>query len=184
MIISPYRPTDPNNSTARDRLMTTADQLFYSGGVRATGIDRIIAESGVAKMSFYRHFPSKSDLVVSFLADRHLRWMAWFSHAMERHGVAQDLGAIADALQEWFQDPGFRGCAFINVLAEFPEAEAREHREAVAHKVALQHEIERYCSPATAAKVMILIEGSIVRAQMGFGAEAVAALRDMLKLIS
>src|SRR6218665_2250806 len=69
---------DTTDLPARDRILVTAHQLFYRDGIRATGIDRIIAESGVAKLTFYRHFPSKDDLVLAFLDYRHDRWLAWF----------------------------------------------------------------------------------------------------------
>ena len=99
-------------SSARDRILRAAHDLFYRDGVRATGIDRVIAESGVAKLTFYRHFPSKNDLIRAYLDYRHRRWMAWFSDALARHGGGAD--AIVVAVGEWLRDPGYRGCAFIN----------------------------------------------------------------------
>ncbi|MBN1006871.1 TetR/AcrR family transcriptional regulator [Amphritea sp. ZJ14W] len=101
---------------ARDRILTSAHDLFYLYGIRATGIDRIIAESGVAKVTFYRHFPSKNDLIRAFLEYRHQRWISWFKGALERHG--QDIHAIVPALAEWFHSEQFRGCAFINSVGE------------------------------------------------------------------
>ena len=73
--------------SARDRILGTAHDLFYRDGIRATGIDRLIAESGVTKVTFYRHFPSKNDLVRAFLDLRHARWMAWFVDALGRRGA-------------------------------------------------------------------------------------------------
>jgi AcrR family transcriptional regulator len=162
-------PTD-RSLPARERILATASRLFYQDGVRASGIDRIIAESGVAKMSFYRHFPSKADLVRAFLAARHQSWMAWFSAAVERRVEQQGLAAIAGALGEWFAQPDFRGCAFINMVAET----GRDFPTAIEHKRDLSAFVEalaaRLSLPAprrTAAKAMIIIEGMIVRAQMG-----------------
>ena len=68
---------------ARDRLLHTAHALFYRDGIRATGIDRVIAESGVTKVTFYRHFPSKNDLICAYLEYRHTGWMAWFGDALQ-----------------------------------------------------------------------------------------------------
>jgi AcrR family transcriptional regulator len=156
--------------SARDRILATALRLFYRDGIRATGIDKIIAESGVAKMSFYRHFPSKADLVRAFLAARHDYWMGWFTAAVERRFAAEGLAAIAGAMSEWFAETDFRGCAFINTVAE----SGAEFPAAVEHKRALEAYIrglaERLSLPSPAiiaAKAMILIEGMIVRAQMG-----------------
>ena len=72
-------------SDARQRILETADRLFYAEGVRAVGIDRIIAESGVAKVTLYAHFPSKDDLILAVLQYREERFMALFAEAMERH---------------------------------------------------------------------------------------------------
>ena len=73
---------------ARERILRKAHDLFYAEGLRATGIDRVIAEAGVTKVTFYRHFPSKNDLILTYLNLRHERWMKWFTEALERHGGA------------------------------------------------------------------------------------------------
>src|SRR3954466_2513091 len=93
----------------RQRILHTAHDLFYRDGIRATGIDRVIAESGVAKVTFYRQFASKDDLILAFLEYRHERWMTWFTQALARHGGR--TSAIAPALAEWFSGPDYRGCA-------------------------------------------------------------------------
>ncbi len=108
---------------ARDRLLHTAHALFYRDGIRATGIDRVIAESGVTKVTFYRHFPSKNDLICAYLEYRHTGWMAWFGDALQRHAHALPAGtdrtrALAPALAEWLGSERFRGCAFINSVSE------------------------------------------------------------------
>lgn len=162
-------PTD-RSLPARERILVTASRLFYQEGLRATGIDRIIAESGVAKMSFYRHFPSKADLIRAFLEARHKAWMGWFAEAVEKRLDSQGFAALSGALGEWFGQPDFRGCAFINTVAEtgrdFPLA-IDHKRELAAFVEALAQRL-RLSSPALiAAKAMIVIEGMIVRAQMG-----------------
>lgn len=100
----------PVTPSARDRILETAQRLFYRYGIRAAGVDRIIAESGVAKMSFYRHFPSKKDLVVAFLERRHRFWMDWFTRRVQElaeNRTSPGLAVLADALQEWFSEPDF-----------------------------------------------------------------------------
>jgi len=156
--------------SAKDRILSTALRLFYSDGLRATGIDKIIAESGVAKMSFYRHFPSKNDLIRAFLQARHEIWMAKFRTAVERLFARDGFTAIAHALSEWFAESDFRGCAFINTVAET----GSEFSQPVEHKRDLEAYVrelaERLSLPSpdrVAAKAMIVIEGAIVRAQMG-----------------
>ena len=87
---------DLSQLPARERILVTAHALFYRDGIRATGVDRLIAESGVAKLTFYRHFPSKDDLVRAFLDYRHERWMAWLVDALGRHGARPGGGRDLD----------------------------------------------------------------------------------------
>lgn len=155
------------NAPARERILLTAHELFYREGIRATGIDRVITESGVAKVTFYRHFPSKSDLICAFLEHRHRRWMEWFVDALGRHGA--DMSALSQALAEWFNAPGFRGCAFINSVAELghvlPEVReiSRRHKEDVAAAIAgLLPPSRRRLHDAQA--VCVAMDGAIVRA--------------------
>src|SRR5260370_36006031 len=106
------------------RILVTAHTLFYRDGIRATGIDRVIAESGVAKNTFYRYYPAKNDLIVAFLEYRHRNWMTWFEDAVQRHGANAE--ALVPALAEGFESDGYRGWAFINaegaVGGTLPEA--------------------------------------------------------------
>jgi AcrR family transcriptional regulator len=179
-------------ASARDRILDTARRLFYRDGLRATGIDRIVAESGVAKMSLYRHFPSKDDLISAFLDWRHDHWTTWFRAAVEtRLACGAGLPAVADALGEWFEQDDFRGCAFINAVAESGAADDPRHRaQAVSHKRAL----ERYLADVAvrlglaapervAQEAMLCVEGMIVRAQMGNDPHIVDTGRRLLARI-
>jgi AcrR family transcriptional regulator len=178
--------------SARDRILDTAKRLFYRDGFRATGIDRIIAESGVAKMSLYRHFASKDDLIAAFLDWRHEHWMSWFTAALDtRLARGEGLAAVADVLGEWFGQDDFRGCAFINAVAETGATiEPRHFDQAVRHK----RDLERYlagvaarlglAAPAQAAEeAMVCVEGMIVRAQMRPDPRIVDAGRRLLARI-
>jgi AcrR family transcriptional regulator len=182
---------DLSQLPARERILVTAHALFYRDGIRATGVDRLIAESGVAKLTFYRHFPSKDDLVRAFLDYRHERWMAWLVDALGRHGARPGggLAPLVAALAEWFADPAFRGCAFINAVAEvggsLPDAVAiaRRHKQEMTDVLAdllptgpHQHE--------AAHAVAVAVDGAIVQAQMAGGAAALAALKQLLALPS
>lgn len=100
--------------------MRTALQLFYSDGVRAVGIDRLIAEADVAKASFYAHFKSKQDLVVAYLEAWSNGWMSWMTDRVRAAGggSTEGVGGLFDGLEALFKDPEYRGCAFANALAE------------------------------------------------------------------
>ena len=124
----------PVKPAARERILLTAHALFYRDGIRATGVDRVIAESGVTKVTFYRHFPSKNHLVQAYLDYRHARWMAWFAEALGRHGgerSGRGLDALVPALAEWLHDEHYRGCAFINSVGELGGALPEDLEEAL-----------------------------------------------------
>lgn len=158
--------------TARDRILTTAHDLFYRDGIRATGIDRIIKESGVTKVTFYRHYPSKDDLIRAYLEYRHTYWMTWFAEAVERHRLATDdvQVVILDVLGEWFDSQVFRGCAFINAAVEF-DADLPGLREIIQrHKAemaqALVAQLRGTVLEGKALAVALAIDGAIVLAQI------------------
>lgn len=178
----PRRP-----SAARERILRTAHDLFYRDGIRATGIDRVIAEAQVTKVTFYRHFRSKDQLIREFLEYRHQRWMSWFVDALARHGARPS--AIAEALQEWVQKPEFRGCAFINVVAEMPDGGSQIATIARNHKEDMRRAIEQVLPPSPrraqiASSLSLAFDGAIVRAQMdGTDEHAVAGLKEVARAL-
>jgi len=180
-------PVSPSLS-ARQRILLTAHDLFYREGIRATGIDRVIAESAVAKVTFYRHFPSKNDLIREFLEYRHERWMNWFSDALQRHGG--DIEALVPSLSEWFKHEDFRGCAFINSVGELggtlPEVVEITQR----HKQEMTDVIAGLLPPSRwrkrdAQDLALLVDGAIIRAQIEQNADvALTSLSRLLKALS
>jgi AcrR family transcriptional regulator len=166
-------PGEFSKHPARERILLTAHDLFYRDGIRATGIDKIIAEAGVTKVTFYRHFPSKNDLIRAFLEYRHRRWMDWFVDALQRHGAKPGSGLtpLVAVLEEWFRNPVYRGCAFINSVAELGGALPEVVEISLSHKqdmvktiAALLPDNESGMRVANAAA--IAIDGAIVRAQL------------------
>lgn len=160
--------SSPQTPGPRKRILLVAHELFYKEGIRATGIDRVIAESGVAKATFYRHFPSKADLIHEFLEFRHQRWMSWFTDALQRHG--DGIKALSPVMSEWFNDPGFRGCAFINSVAELggsmPEVIeiTRIHKQEMADVIASLLPSSRH-RKRDAQILALAVDGAIIRAQ-------------------
>lgn len=161
-------------ASARDRILTAAQRLFYQQGIRATGVDRVIAEAGVTKVTFYRHFPAKNQLIAAALEQRHQRWMQGFQQALAQTPLLRD--ALPAALKSWLSEADFRGCAFINASAELgdslPEVSAliRQHKQEMADAIAFR------LAPTARGKtgqIMLLAEGAIVRAQRGEEPEAV-----------
>jgi len=174
---------------ARERILLTAHDLFYREGIRATGIDRVIAEAGVTKVTFYRHFPSKNALICAFLEYRHQRWMAWFIATLQRHGGAspgKGLDALVPTLAEWFLDENFRGCAFINSVGELGGTLSEVVRIARRHKQEMTAVIATLLPPSTQRKrdtqaVAMAVDGAIVRAQ--FDETPDAALKALSRIL-
>lgn len=172
-------PTDPSGLdtavSARERIVRAAHDLFYGDGIRATGIDRIIASAGVTKVTFYRHFPSKNDLIVAYLDHRHALWMQWFRQALERHRDAASVHPwqpLADAMAEWLGSPSFRGCAFLNAVVELEGALPVVADLTRRHKADMTHVLEDLW-PGTAEQkrsqaelAALVVDGAILRAQM------------------
>jgi AcrR family transcriptional regulator len=167
------------------RILRTAHDLFYREGIRATGIDRVIAASGVAKKTFYRYFPSKDDLIVAFLEFRHQYWMLWFCDALERHGGTLD--ALAPTLAEWFGDEAYRGCAFINSVVEvggtLPQAVeiARNHKRDMTAAIRKLMPAASRSAKADAQALALAVDGAIVAAQ--FADSPADALKSLARLV-
>jgi AcrR family transcriptional regulator len=127
----------PPPKTGRERLVAAAIELFYRHGFAAVGIDQIIAQAGVTKTTFYKHFESKDDLMVAAVKRRD-EWesVAWDRAIRKIAGKdpARQLLAFFDVLDIWFNEPEFRGCMFMNAAAEFPNPNDPVHQAAVAHK--------------------------------------------------
>jgi len=175
------RPAAP----AAERILLSAHELFYRRGIRATGIDLIIAHAGVSKLTFYRHFVSKEALVLAFLDYRHERWMAWFREALRRHGGTPT--AIVEALDEWSSREDFRGCAFINTAGELAGESAEALERVRRHKTEVLAELQALLpagqrTEAEYARALALaLDGAIVQIQCGQDRSAVlAGLRSIV----
>jgi len=178
--------------TARYRILETAYELFSRHGTRAVGVDRIIAECGIAKMTLYRNFPSKDDLIMAFLEQREERWTrAWLQAEAERRGgtPAERLLAIFDTFGDWFARPDFEGCSFINVMLEVVDVDSPVRQATVRHLAAIRDFVRRLAEEAGiqdpdgfARQWHILMKGCIVSAAEG-DLEAAARARQLGALL-
>ena len=181
-------------SEARQRILETADRLFYQEGTRAVGIDRIIAEAGVAKMSLYNHFPSKDDLILAALKYREGGVLEFFRSSMARHAkkAKNPLQAFFAALKDFFESPDFRGCPFQNAAVELadpshPGSEfVRGHKQRFSEFLrGLVEETVGKAGSKFAPVVSVLVEGAIVTAVIQGNADAADMACDAaLKLTS
>lgn len=182
------------NKSARERLIDAAEQLFNAEGIRSAGIDRIIAEAGVAKMTLYNHFPSKDDLILAVLQHREQQINEMFETSIDKYvrkGVTK-LEAFFDALRDWFKSSGFRGCSFINAAIELADARHPASKFASQHKKRLQSMIRGLVVESAGDEaadmvpaIHILAEGAIVTAVLqGSHKPAETAKKAAIALIS
>ena len=169
--------TAPGRLSARERILDTAYELFSRHGTRAVGVDRIISECGIAKMTLYRNFPSKDELILAFLERRDELWTrAWLQAESQRRGSspAQRLLAIFDTFEGWFHREDFEGCSFINVMLEVVEPDSPVRQATIRHLEAIRGFVRSLAEEAGiqdtdgfARQWHILMKGSIVSAEEG-----------------
>ncbi|MDF1586735.1 TetR/AcrR family transcriptional regulator [Marinimicrococcus flavescens] len=177
----------------RDELVDAALRLFYTGGFNATGIDKILAEAGVAKMTLYKHFRSKDELILAALQRRDEQFRGWLTGEMEKASPdpRERLLAMFDALEDWFRGRafkglGFSGCAFIHAAGEFGAQDHPAHRAAAEHKRLIVAYLGRLCAQAgardpeqLAEQLALLKEGAIVTAHVRGMPEAAGIAKKM-----
>jgi AcrR family transcriptional regulator len=124
-----------DRSPARSRLLRTASRLFYAEGLHSVGIDRIVAEAQVTRATLYRHFPGKDQLVVAYLSEVDKAVRAQVAGAAARSKSPADaVRAVGESIAADIRTPGFRGCAFLNAAAEYPEPTHPVHRTVLLHR--------------------------------------------------
>lgn len=178
---------DPVASAARRRLLDTATRLFYAEGIRAVGIDRIIAEAGVAKATFYNHFPSKDDLVLAYIEEQDRLGRAAVA-ALPKQSPRDMIAAIMGRISEAVVAGGWRGCPFLNAAAEYPDPkspvrQAIDARRAWYHG-ALRELLEADGDPApsvTASLLTALSDGLLEAAYLDDPADVPALVGEALE---
>lgn len=177
----------------RERLIEAATELFYAEGLRAVSVDRVIERAGTTKVTFYRHFKSKDDLVVAHLERRAQQEREGIGAAVEHADGDPDrtFQLIAGALGTMACEPGFRGCPFINAAAEYPDPESTVRRTVDQHRTWCKDTFEQIVEPlhlpdpsGIAADLMLLRDGAMVAGYLD-GEEQLAAsfLRSSRALI-
>ncbi len=159
----------------RQRILRTARELFYREGVRAIGVDRIVAESGVAKTSLYRWFPSKDDLITAFLEAEEAASWAWWDGNAERtkDSPREQLRLQLSSIEKHITHPQYRGCAFDNVCTEFADehhparAVARRFKEETVRRlVELARALGSRNPEVLGSQLALLVDGAYGSAQV------------------
>ena len=174
-----------DDQEVRERLLTAAGRLYYARGIQTVGMDDIRAESGVPLKRLYQCFPSKDRLVEAYLIRRDEQWLAALAAREERsRQPRQRVLAVFSFLAEWFAEPGFRGCAFINAAAELGGVSARVAGISRQHKRKLRRYLAGLAASAgaadpaaLAAELLLLMDGAIVAATTGATAQPAAHAR-------
>ncbi|SHL69820.1 TetR/AcrR family transcriptional regulator [Roseibium suaedae] len=161
----------------RDELVRKALTVFYRDGFHATGMDTLVLETGISKTTMFKHFRTKEELILAVLRLRDENFRNWLMRRIAdlSPSPAGQLIAVFDALGEWFAEPDFRGCMFIKAAGEYPEAGHPIHAQSAEHKRLLKKDLEAMARAAGATdpgllarQLLILKEGAIVAAHMGF----------------
>ncbi len=174
--------------SGRERIGRAAYDLFSRGGTQSVGVDAVIARAGAAKMTLYRNYPSKDDLIIDFLQRRERIWThEWLrAQALERGSTAgEQLLAIFDVFGDWFAGPGFDGCAFLTTMVEVKDIDSPVRRASVEHLANIRAFITELADragiedpDAFARQWHILMKGSIMAAHEG-DVDAAARAREL-----
>lgn len=164
-----------NADTAKERVLNAATELFCHHGFAATGVDTIAQHAGTAKSTLYAHFRSKENLIDAVLEREGTAWRNWFFSRLGSISGTPDrkLHAVFDILQEWFEDPEFYGCPFINAIGEATSGNENLRTAAKVHKShtnlwikAQAMELGHKDPDALVREMTVLIDGAIVAAQV------------------
>lgn len=178
------RGAESTQRRAGDRIFEVASDLFRSQGIRAVGVETIVKTAGVAKISLYRSFASKDDLIVAYLKQLNETYWATVDEHLARHeqDPRSQLRAYMAFISESATTPGYRGCPFINYSAEFPDPSHPGHRVAEANRIEMRRRLVEWCKAMKAAHpakladgLLLLIDGAYASSQTLGGPKGPAA---------
>jgi AcrR family transcriptional regulator len=179
-------------SPLRDKILDVATDLFQTRGINSTGVDTIVAVAGTTKMTLYKYFKSKEDLILEVLQKGHQDFQSWLNDKLNKNSKqpAEKLQKLFDFVEEWVTSPDFRGMAFIKASAEFPNEESAVHKLSADHAKEFRAYIANLASQAgiadtegLALQLSLLIEGAMQAEQMKRGSGAVKYAKKAAKIL-
>lgn len=187
-----FGDSTPSEST-RDRIVGYAQELFFSQGYQAIGLDQILREAGLSKATFYNHFESRDALIEEAIKRSDQQISERFT-AMVRERAGWDpkaaLLAMFDVLDDWFNDPDFCGCQFLAACMAFPNPNDPIHRAASAHYLASIQEVDQIArsagiqnADAFAKRWVLLIEGAVAHQAITGDDQAVGIAKQIAELL-
>ncbi|MEU9265014.1 TetR/AcrR family transcriptional regulator [Streptomyces sp. NPDC048251] len=178
-----------DSATAREQALDAAEKLFYGRGVQSVGMDDLRGASGVSLKRLYQLFPAKEQLVEAYLERRDVRWRGLLAESVTRREDPRErILAVFDWLAEWFGEPDFRGCAWINAYGELGATSERVARQVRAHKQAFREYLgglvaDAGLPDALTGPLFLLAEGAMVTAGISGGAAPAAEAREAARLL-
>ena len=170
-------------STLREKILHVATDLFQTRGINSTGVDTIVAVAGTTKMTLYKYFKSKEDLILEVLQKGHQDFQTWLNDNLNRSSKqpAEKIQRLFDFVEEWVTSSDFRGMAFIKASAEFPNEESAVHKLSADHS----KEFRNYIADADglSLQLSLLIEGAMQAEQMKRGSGAVKYAKKAAKIL-
>lgn len=172
----------------RQKLFAGADTLFYEQGVRATSVDAVAEEAGITKVTLYSHFASKDELVAAYLEERDRRWRESLEEVLSAYADPKDrLLAVFEAYWEWVAAGDFRGCAFVNCAAEFPDPAHPVRSVIRRHKAGVRGRLRDLAAEAgveepdsLAEQLFVVFEGAYVTAALEGDEQLFARVRSLV----
>jgi len=183
-VAAPARAGTARGALTRERIVEAAADLFYAHGLRAVSADKIIERAGITKVTFYRHFPSKDDLIVAYL-ERRAAWErgAVLGASEAAHGnVDETIRLVSEGIGREACTPGFRGCPFINAAAEYADADHPVRKVVDEHRAWFRSMLQKLTAsigiddPTVAEELMMLRDGAMVSGYLGNAEKVSAAL--------
>jgi AcrR family transcriptional regulator len=177
---------------SRQAVLRVADELFYAHGITGVAMSDVRDASGVSMRRLYTMYPSKRELVAAWLSDRHTNWMEWFTTSVDRYVAdgADPVLATFDAIADLVTSPGYRGCAFVNSLAETNEIDDSHRTIIAAHKRDLVDHLARLAArrhpsaPAWfPAALAVVVDGAIVQSTIFASTEPLDAARATVQTL-
>ncbi|MER5194310.1 TetR/AcrR family transcriptional regulator [Streptomyces sp. NPDC002755] len=178
-----------DSATAREQALDAAEMLFYGRGLQSVGMDDLRGASGVSLKRLYQLFPAKEQLVEAYLERRDVRWRGLLAeYVARREDPRERILAVFDRLAEWFGEPDFRGCAWINAYGELGATSERVARRVREHKRAFREYLGELVADAGLPEALtgplfLLAEGAMVTAGIDGGAAPAAEAREAARLL-
>jgi AcrR family transcriptional regulator len=175
----------------KEKVFQTAARLFYRHGVRAIGVDTLAERSGIGKMTLYRHYPSKDDLIVAYLkhSDEEF-WREFEDITRDAPSPRDKLLAFFESLEKYVSTPACYGCPFLNVATEYPETDNPGHQASLAHKQSVRLRFRQLAQQAGAHRpgvladqLFLLMDGAYMAARMFGPKNPASALSEAARIL-